>query len=683
MSSVSSPRMRGASASLAGRRGLVPKPAAGDQNKFLRADGSYAAAALNFIGESAGDSVPATAGAAGDCLLITADGTSQGKDWEEGQYAIWEGTSGDWAQANGLLELDSPDFTGTPTAPTAPANTSTDQIATTAFAKALADAVQAAGRPQNHSLLSATAFQVPADRAVMGAGTGGLGGKWIAHDLNAGATAAQIVSASYGIEDDSAGANDIFLDTNTADIADTIINMHVSGTTRGAMALLRFSRSARNGYGVRFASGNLEIWRFDAGVGTVIGDEPVSAPTGIFCYYITVSGSTITATMLAANGWIQASATDTTYKSGFCGFRMGNTADELIRHWVAAPFPAIATHAVGAATISSYGWDVNGTTWMQSQNTGDSFVFGFSGPYCALNVEAPAGCTGYFVVTVDGVTYKRFNIVGNGSAAISVPIFHNENSLGVKNCRVVLEGNDSVTDNWTVPTNAFRVISIRTAAGYVLSAPVVEVGRIAVVGDSISRGRSITEGQWDYGRATASWPWLVAKKLAAEMNFIAFSGQGASSAGPGNVPAAKTAVLSHSNGRSRSPDSTVTRVYVAHGTNDGGVVEATLKADITTLWDNCRTQWPNAKIIVVLPLGYSTNAAAPSAVAVRDTYNGYISAAYAAWSDVNKQLIDLTGEAYGDSMPGPLNGGSNAYTADLIHPNAATNELIAAYIAAQ
>lgn len=534
------------------------------------------------------------------------------------------------------------------------------------------------------SVLSATTFRVPVDTPLLNTGTGTAAGRWLAHDLNAGATAATILAASYGIDDDSAGATDIFLDTNTEGTADVIINMHVSGPKQAAMVLFRFSKSARSGYGARytFLTSKLEILRWDAGTPTVIGAAGATAPTGNISYYVTASGSNLQIVMFDGNGVTSATATDSTYKAGFSGIRVGNTADQLTHFWVAAPLPTVSTHAVGGAEIYAPGWDKNGTTWMQTQQTGQSFVFDFTGTYCALNLNSPANVTGYFAVSTDGVNYRRFKLPG-GSGTISCPIYWNPNSLGRKTCRVVLLGNDSSADNWTTPTNAMRVTAIRTSSGYAISAPAVQSERIVVVGDSIPRGRALTADLFELGNARAAWPWQLAQYLGAELEVIAFSGQGASNAGAGNVPAAKTAILSHSSGRSRTGDAAVTRVYIALGTNDGGVAEATLKADITTVWTEARTLWANARIYVVLPLGYSVNAASPSAIAVRDTYNGYISAAFTAWSDANKQLIDLTEEEYGDSMPGPLNAGSNAYTTDEIHPNEPANLLIAADIFAQ
>lgn len=55
-------------------------------------------------------------------------------------------------QLNAKAPLASPTFTGTPAAPTAAADTSTTQIASTAFAKAEADAAQAASQPLDAAL---------------------------------------------------------------------------------------------------------------------------------------------------------------------------------------------------------------------------------------------------------------------------------------------------------------------------------------------------------------------------------------------------------------------------------------------------------------------------------------------------------------------------------------------------
>jgi len=92
------PVMGGSNGSIAGRAGLVPKPAATDNQKFLRGDGTYAAQALNFLGSVAGNAVPATSTAPGDFYVVTSAGTSQTKTWAVGDWAIYNGTSGSWTQ---------------------------------------------------------------------------------------------------------------------------------------------------------------------------------------------------------------------------------------------------------------------------------------------------------------------------------------------------------------------------------------------------------------------------------------------------------------------------------------------------------------------------------------------------------------------------------------------------------
>lgn len=56
------------------------------------------AAGLTYKGTVAGASVSATSTAAGDCYLISSDGTSQSKTWAAGDLAVYRGTSGNWDQ---------------------------------------------------------------------------------------------------------------------------------------------------------------------------------------------------------------------------------------------------------------------------------------------------------------------------------------------------------------------------------------------------------------------------------------------------------------------------------------------------------------------------------------------------------------------------------------------------------
>lgn len=154
---INIPQMTGASSSAAGTVGLVPAPAAGSQEKFLRGDGSWAVVTSNVNADWAQTdstqadyiknkpSIPdSTSDLTNDSGFITsadvptASSTTPAMD---GTGSAGSGTT--WARADHVHPTDtsraplaSPALTGTPTAPTAAAGTNTTQIATTAFVKA-------------------------------------------------------------------------------------------------------------------------------------------------------------------------------------------------------------------------------------------------------------------------------------------------------------------------------------------------------------------------------------------------------------------------------------------------------------------------------------------------------------------------------------------------------------------
>lgn len=115
---VNVPVMTGAGSGTAGAVGVVPAPAAGDQAKFLRADGSWQLTPT----VSPSDDNPIMDGTA-------AAGTSAAYSRKDHVHPT------DTSRA----PLASPEFTGTPKAPTATAGTNTTQIATTAFVKNAVD----------------------------------------------------------------------------------------------------------------------------------------------------------------------------------------------------------------------------------------------------------------------------------------------------------------------------------------------------------------------------------------------------------------------------------------------------------------------------------------------------------------------------------------------------------------
>lgn len=104
MSSIYPPRMRGASAGAAGRRGLAPKPAAGDQLKTLRGDGTWQLSAEGGQGYkgtwNASTNTPTLidgTGTAGDAYNVQ---TAASRDLGSGSIAY---AVGDWVVYNGTI----------------------------------------------------------------------------------------------------------------------------------------------------------------------------------------------------------------------------------------------------------------------------------------------------------------------------------------------------------------------------------------------------------------------------------------------------------------------------------------------------------------------------------------------------------------------------------------------------
>lgn len=72
------------------------------------------ATGMTFKGAVAGDSVPNSSAAAGDYYLVNANGTSQGKDWVAGDFALYNGSGWDKLEAAWLKPISNAVGSGEP-----------------------------------------------------------------------------------------------------------------------------------------------------------------------------------------------------------------------------------------------------------------------------------------------------------------------------------------------------------------------------------------------------------------------------------------------------------------------------------------------------------------------------------------------------------------------------------------
>lgn len=127
--------MKGATASAAGTSGLTPAPAAGDQGKYLRGDGTYGVPTNTTYS----DATQTAHGLMSVNDKKKLDGVAEGANKTTVDGALSDTSTNPVRNKIVQAELAkkaptaSPSFTGTPTVPTASAGTNTTQAASTAF----------------------------------------------------------------------------------------------------------------------------------------------------------------------------------------------------------------------------------------------------------------------------------------------------------------------------------------------------------------------------------------------------------------------------------------------------------------------------------------------------------------------------------------------------------------------
>lgn len=328
--------------------------------------------------------------------------------------------------------------------------------------------------------------------------------------------------------------------------------------------------------------------------------------------------------------------TDSTYSSaGKVGVWLDSSSNDSsgiqVAQLTATDILPPTTIAVSDANIfwSPYGWRANGTTWMQTANTGTYVKFGFSGTSLSVNVD---------VSTLTGISqpsneYPKIRYSVDNGAWTTYQLKSTDTSVSVASALVV--GNHTFemhvvntftapgSDRWATPLLIVRITGFNVDNG---SATVACAGNIVIRPKrAIFFGDSIGEGVYalsfiDYATsddATTSFVELVSWALNAEFGNICFGGQGytiTSAYGGAHMlydassPTA-SAWRNYDANTSRLSSGLLTPApdYIVcnHGTNDfvNGASDAQVEAAIVGFMQAVRVASPLAKIIIVVPFG--------------------------------------------------------------------------------
>lgn len=296
-----------ASASAAGTQGLVPAPASGKQTSFLRGDGTWVVPTNTTYSAGTGISLSGTtfsnsgvrsvvAGSTANVLTVNTNGTTANITINNVANATNATKATQDASGNTITSYyapkASPALTGTPTAPTASANNSSTQIATTAFVQ------------------SAIASKIAASDAMIYKGTIGSSGATVTalpNTHSVGWTYKVITAGTYAGAACEVGDMIVCLTSGTAanNAHWTVIQSNIDGAVIGPAS-----------------SVDARVAVFNGATGKVIKDSGYTIATSV------PSGAKFTDTTYSAGAGISLSGT-TFSNSGVRAVTAGTSANQI------------------------------------------------------------------------------------------------------------------------------------------------------------------------------------------------------------------------------------------------------------------------------------------------------------------------------------------------------------------
>lgn len=310
------------------------------------------------------------------------------------------------------------------------------------------------------------------------------------------------------------------------------------------------------------------------------------------------------------------------------------------------------------AYFSPYNWRTVGNNRIQTNNPGAYFKANFTGTsfsaiFDTARLVAILGATSNWpklAVKIDNGAWQTIQI--------NQPQMTLASSLSDTNhtIRCAIKLDVETYDRWTGPESAVRIIQFVVDTGKVISTPTVNIRKAIFYGDSITEGVYADAAAYLTGNnSTETYAFLLGDTISAEFGIVGFGATGYTVAGNGNVPALSTSWSKYDTNYSRlsgglllpAPD----YIFINEGTNESGVLDATLTTAVTTRISELRTAAPNAKIFVIIPFNQT------KASAITTGFNNA--------ADSKSALLNLSsnGVTYSTTI--------STYSYDGLHPNAA------------
>ena len=503
------------------------------------------------------------------------------------------------------------------------------------------------------------------------------------------------------------GTNGLYYESGVPSAADYDVeaDLYVASNINLAGLLGRLSTSAATYYLFDYEQSNGQFHLYTVSAGSTLNqtDFTMSLTIGqtyhlrlslrgslITCYVngspiISITDANITAAG-RAGVYFYAADTDTT------GYHLDNFTGAI-------PNTALVTDP--NLFFSPYNWFSDGAGALQSNNVNASSTFARSntpGAYLKCSISAVA--EGYATLLLDtsalsGITAANCPMLaisldgqafttpllayatGTTRLSLSTNLSAGTHTLLIYFRSVNLSSSSAMGDRWNTPASCVKITGIELdGKGSATTAQTVRPKRLLAFGDSITEaadavGSANANSDQD---ATQSYAQLLAIALDAEVGIVAFSGQGWSVGGYGNVPAfynvatpALSTYFQYASGQSRLASNEFAPIpdfiTVLLGRNDAAqsATDAGVTAAVSAWLAAIGADAPGAQIGLIIPPDGSKNAA--------------ITAAFAGQANVT--LIDPSAAMAATLSTGGLN------TNDAMHPNVRGNAVLAGLILAQ